>query len=336
MNLRIMPRPVLQSIPMNSPKEDFVFAVGDDARGKRLDQVLCALVSDQSRTRLQSWIKQGRVSLAGTVVKKPGLILLAGGELVLDLEGAGPDKGHALDLEIPVVFVDEHLIVIDKPAGVLTHQNRTGGDATAADWAQARYGPLPSIHGADRPGVAHRLDRETSGLLMIGRTVEALEGLKRAFQARAVKKTYVALVQGSPRFATQWIETPLGRSARSRDRISIVPEGEGRPASTYYESRERFDGFASLAVFPKTGRTHQVRVHLASVGVPLVGEKLYLPRKGGPWQLPSGAPPMTRQALHAAELELAHPVTGEPLKLAAPLPSDMSLVLDWLRANRAR
>ncbi len=318
------------------PKEDSVFTVGDDARGKRLDQVLGSLVCDESRTRLQGWIKEGRVRLAGEVVTKPGLILMTGGELVLDRAGTRFDATRALDLDLPVVFVDDHLIAIDKPAGVLTHRNGAGSDASVADWAEARFGPLPSIHGEDRPGVAHRLDRETSGLLLLGRTSEALEGLKRAFHARAVKKTYVAIVHGSPRFATQWIETPLGRSARSRDRISIVAQGEGRPASTYYEVRERFDGFALLDVLPKTGRTHQVRVHLASVGTPLVGEKLYLPRKGGPWQLPEGAPPMTRQALHAAELEFAHPVTGEPLKLAAPLPKDMSDWLDWLRTNRVR
>jgi 23S rRNA pseudouridine1911/1915/1917 synthase len=318
------------------PKEDSVFTVGDDARGKRLDQVLGSLVCDESRTRLQGWIKEGRVRLGGEVVKKPGLILMTGGELVLDREGTRFDSTLALDLDLPVLFVDEHLIAIDKPAGVLTHRNGGGGEASVADWAQARFGPLPSIHGEDRPGVAHRLDRETSGLLLLGRTSEALEGLKRGFQARAVKKTYTAFVHGAPRFATQWIETSLGRNARSRDRISIAAVGEGRPASTYYETREKFDGFALLAVLPKTGRTHQVRVHLASEGMPLVGEKLYLPRKGGPWRLPEGAPPMTRQALHAAELEFAHPVTGESLKLAAPLPKDMSDWLSWLRANRVR
>ncbi len=319
-----------------TPKEDSVFAVGDDARGKRLDQVLGALVSGESRTRLQGWIKEGRVRLEGKVVTKPGLILMTGGELVLDRSGTRVDASSAEGLDIPIVFLDEHLIAIDKPAGMLTHRNRTGGEASVADWAEARFGPLPSIHGADRPGVAHRLDRETSGLLLLGRTGVALEGLKDAFHARAVRKTYMALVHGSPRFATQWIETPLGRAARSRDRISTVAEGEGRPASTYYEVRERFNGFAWLAVIPKTGRTHQVRVHLASGAMPLVGEKLYLPRKGGPWQLPADAPPLTRQALHAAELEFAHPVTGEPMKLAAPLPKDMSDWLDWLRVNRVR
>ncbi len=315
------------------PKGDSVFAVGDDARGKRLDQVLLGLVHGESRTRLQAWIKEGRVRLAGKVVTKPGLILMEGGELVLDRTGTRAELEAAEALDVPVVYADEHLIAVDKPAGLLTHRNRGGGEASVADWAEARFGPLPSIHGADRPGVAHRLDRETSGLLLLGRSEEALERLKEAFQARAVKKTYLAIVHGRPRFATQWIETPLGRDSRARDRISIVVEGEGRAASTYFEVRERFDGFALLAVLPKTGRTHQVRVHLSSIGLPILGEKLYLPRKGGPWKLPAGAPPIARQALHAAELELAHPITGEPLSLSAPMPSDMSDWLAWLRAT---
>jgi len=202
------------------------------------------------------------------------------------------------------------------------------------DLAVAQFGPLPTLYGAERPGIVHRLDRDTSGLLLLGRTPEALAALKAAFQAREVAKTYLAIVRGEPRFDTEWIVARLGRTSSRRDRISVVGEGEGREASTYYEVRERFDGFALLAVFPKTGRTHQVRVHLGSVGLPLLGEELYLPKRTRSPAPKPGDPVIARQALHAHALELAHPASGEALRFEAPLPADMAGALATLRLNR--
>lgn len=308
------------------------FQLTDELRGRRLDQVLGGLVAGTSRTRLQGWIKAGRVSLGGAVIKKPGYILLEGGELSIDLADVD-ERASAAEIDIPVLFADEHWIVLDKPAGVLTHGNRPGGETSAASFAQARFGPLPSFAGVHRPGVAHRLDRHTSGVLVLARTPAALDALKAQFQSRTVQKTYIALVHGTPRFDTEWVEGEIGRRESHRDRMSVVPAGEGRFASTYYEVRERWRDAALLEVQPKTGRTHQVRVHLASVGLPLVGEKLYKPRRMANVRLPAGAPPMERQALHAAKLVLAHPATGETAVFESPLPADMADLAEWLRAH---
>lgn len=309
------------------------------AAGKRLDSALVPLAGGCSRTTLQRWIRSGAVRLDGVVVSKPGFLIERGGRIEIDPveaeEAGGADEGLTGAVpELQVVFEDEHLVVVDKPAGLLTHGTAARRETSVADLAVARFGALPTLYGTERPGIVHRLDRDTSGLLVLGRTLEALEALKRGFQERTIAKTYLAIVRGEPRFDTEWIETPLGRTGSRRDRISVVPKGEGREASTYYEVRERFAGFARLAVFPKTGRTHQVRVHLGSVGLPLLGEEIYLPRGQHRGQERPGDPVMARHALHAQVLELAHPSSGEPLRFEAPVPADMSSCLECLRRDR--
>ena len=300
-------------------------------RGRRLDQALVELAEGFSRMALQRLIRSGAVRLDGEVVDRPGTRIEARGRVEIELD---PPAGDADRVRAPgdlsIVHEDEHLVVVDKPAGMLTHGTGRGSEASAADLAVARYGPLPSLYGDDRPGIVHRLDRDTSGLLILGRTSEALEALKSAFRARAVEKTYLAIALGSPRFDSEWIEKPLGRKPGQRDRISVVPEGQGREAATYYEVRERFRDFALLAVFPKTGRTHQVRVHLASIGMPLLGEKLYVPRRLQ-GKIPRDAPRLERQALHAHALAFAHPSTGDALAFESPLPEDMAVAVETLR-----
>ena len=325
---------------MSASGKTFRFAVSVEARGQRLDQVLVARIGGFSRTKLQDLIKEGRVRFGGAVVKKPGMILLEAGEIVVEVEEADTATEPGSAGELAIVHADEHLLVLDKPAGMLTHRNSAHGEPGIADLAVARFGALPEPEaeredGVARPGVVHRLDRDTSGLVILARTDEALAALKDQFRARAVEKTYLALVHGEPRFDSDWIEAPLGRSAKHRDRISVMPEGEGRPASTYYEVRERFgpDGLALLAVFPKTGRMHQVRVHLTSVGLPLVGDRVYKPRRGRSLALPEGAPPLDRQALHAHALAFRHPATGEPLRFESPLAPDIASLVAFLRAR---
>jgi 23S rRNA pseudouridine1911/1915/1917 synthase len=309
-------------------------ALGAEVRGQRLDQVLVAHMAGWSRTRLQELIREGRVRLAGAEVTKPGHLIEAAGELVIALP---PEQGSVLPagLEPRILFEDAHLVALDKPAGLLSHANAGGREGGVAEWAAARWGELPHLEEEERAGLAHRLDRETSGVLLLAKTQAALEGLKAAFQARAVQKTYLALVQGTTRFDSEWIENWIGRDERSRDRIRVLAEGEGRFASTYYETRERFRDFSFLAVFPKTGRMHQVRVHLASIGFPLLGEHVYKPARKHLTPLPPEAPQMQRHALHAGALDLVHPVGGEALHFESPLPQDMAAVLEWLRQNRA-
>jgi len=316
----------------------------EEMAGSRLDRALARLVDGHSRVAIQKLIRAGAVRVDGEVVERPGTEVEGRARVEIDLDAAGEAGEPGApepSLDLRVVHEDEHLIAVEKPAGMLTHAaspgararggGRARGEWSAADVAARRFGALPSLYGEERGGIVHRLDRDTSGLLLLGRTREALEGLKSAFQARAVEKTYLAIVRGSPRFDSEWIVKPLGRSRAHRDRIGVVPEGEGREASTYYEVRERFDGYALLAVFPKTGRTHQVRVHLASIGMPLLGERLYVPRNlraPVPVALSSR---IGRQALHAHALALAHPITEEALRFESPLPADMASALGFLR-----
>lgn len=309
------------------------FSLGSEVRGQRLDQVLVARLDGWSRTRLQELIREGRVRLAGAEVRKPGHLLEEGGELTieLDLPPAAPLAGGP---EPTVLFEDEHLVVLNKPAGLLSHANAGRREAGVAEWAAARWGPLPSLEGEERGGLAHRLDRDTSGVLLLARSATALEALKAAFQAHEVHKTYLALVHGTTRFDSEWIENWIGRSEQHRERISVLKENEGRFASTYYETRERFRDFSYLAVFPKTGRMHQVRVHLSCIGFPLLGDTVYRPSRKHVKPLPPEAPQMERHALHAHALDFKHPVSGEALRFEAPLPDDMRLVLEWLRVNR--
>ena len=320
---------------MDSVRKKLVLEIEDAMRGKRLDQALAELAGSFSRTALQRLIKSGAVRLDGEVVDRPGTRIEASGKVEIELDAPAqhvPTSGGASELR--VVHEDEHLLVVDKPAGMLTHGTAATRDArredSAADLAALKYGPLPSLYGDDRPGIVHRLDRDTSGLLLLGRTLDALRALQAAFKSRTIEKTYLAIVLGAPRFDSEWIEKPLGRRPGQRDRMSVVPEGEGRPAATYYEVRERLGEFALLAVLPKTGRTHQVRVHLASIGLPLLGERLYVPRRLQ-GKLPRNAPAIARQALHAHALAFAHPVTGEALRFESPLPEDMAAVLAELR-----
>lgn len=309
--------------------------IPETARGRRFDQALLELVGGLSRTSLQALIKAGRVRFRGEVVTKPGLLLLEGGPAVVELDGAaGADPACAQDLR--EIHVDSNLVVLDKPAGLLTHRNAPTGEPGAAEIAERTRGPFPSSEEEGRrPGVVHRLDRETSGVLVLARTPEALESLQTAFRERTVAKTYLALVIGDPRFDSEWIEAQLGRNERHPDRVSVVKDGEGRDALTYYEVRERFQGFALVSVMPKTGRTHQVRVHMAYAQLPLLGDDLYRPSRRQLEKLPEDAPQARRQMLHAAALEFPDPATGETRRFEAPIPPDFAAVLDWLRANRA-
>ena len=286
----------------------------------------------ESRSRVQERIKDGGVSVDGEVVRRPSHVLAAGGRVELaavprSRERPGSQPGAAFR----VVHEDATLVVLDKPAGMVVHPSSVVVGGTLAELAAERYGELPALQGEDRPGVVHRLDAETSGLLVLARTREAGEELLRQFREREVEKLYLALVHGDPRFESDWIEAPIGRSARRSDRMSVVAEGEGREARTFYEVRERFGAAALLACRPVTGRTHQIRVHLTSIGHSIVGDRLYRPKGGAP-ALPPGIPGLARHALHAVELRLTHPATGERLGFEAPLPVELASVLEALRS----
>ena len=319
---------------MSDTQETRTWKVSPALDGARLDAALVAVRVNSSRSKLQALIKAGGVRVDGEVVLKPGTPVASGSELSLTLpaETAAPtaaDSRRALE----ILFEDEHIVAVNKPPGLLTHRTERGGENSLAELARALYGDLPSPQGEDRPGIVHRLDRETSGVLVLGRTEAALDELMRQFREREVQKTYQAIVHGDPRFDSDWIEDPLGRDPRHPDRVALVPiEEGGRAAQTFYEVQERFGEVAFLHASPKTGRTHQIRVHLLSIGTPVVGDRVYRLQRGRTPQLPEGLVLPRRQMLHAFRLELKHPVTGDELCFEAPPPRDFAELLTALRA----
>jgi len=320
--------------------------VPSELDGARLDRALAELAG-QTRSWARERIRAGAVDVGGRAVRKPSTSVARGQELrvaepapepATELEPAGSSSTP----ELTVVFEDDALAVIDKPAGMLTHAAGARGADSVAARAVRRFGPLPAIHGDDRPGIVHRLDAGTSGLLIVGKSERALEHLTGQFKARRVEKTYLALCLGQPRFDSHWIETPIARDPKHPERMTVADEG--RASETYYEVRERFERASFVRVRPRTGRTHQVRVHLASIGHPLVGDRTYrhgVPRvgtgthRGGLRDLPDTAPKLERHALHAAELAFEHPTSGESLTFRSELPADLAALLHWLRANDA-
>jgi len=312
------------------------FRVPAELAGTRLDRVLAALCDDISRTRLKAAIQAGGVRLDGAPVDRPGLPVEGLAELEVDEASLRPRmRVRASDLDFEVLHADEHLAVIVKPAGMLSHPTATARGGTVSELAVGRWGELPTLQGVDRPGVVHRLDAGTSGVMVVGRSERAFADLMRQFRERTVQKTYLALVWDEPRFDTGWIEAPIARSAHVPNRMDVVAPGQGRAATTWYEVRERFEVAALVACSPRSGRTHQIRVHMHSIGHPLLGDPVYKRRGGTAGRLPVEAPVPRRQALHAHALAFRHPISGEPLRFEAPLPPDFAALLEWLRAAPA-
>lgn len=309
------------------------FTIPEEHDGERLDRALSALVAGWSRERLRKLIECGQVCVDGAPVTRPSEAVRAGARVVVELELAEQVRpGARAGLDFRVLYEDADLVAIDKPAGMVAHPSTTVRGGTVSELARARYGELPSAQGADRPGIVHRLDSETSGVMVLARSDEAAASLIEQFRERRVRKIYHGIVQGESRFDSDWIELPLARSAENEGRVQIARDGGGKSASTFYRTLERFDGAALLEIEPKTGRTHQIRAHLEAIDLPLFGDPLYRGRRRT--SLPREAPIPSRQALHASRLELTHPRSGAPLVFEAPLPADLSALLDWLRGNR--
>ncbi len=311
--------------------------VGAEEAGMRLDQLLARRFEESSRAWLQKLIREGRVEVEGQPPPAPSTRLREGEVVrVAYYESSELPPERVGDIPpLQPLYEDEDILVIDKEAGLVCHPGAGERRVTVSDMACAHCGSvLPSPPGEARPGIVHRLDRETSGVMILAKTIPAMRALQRQFHDREVQKEYLAIVFGEPRFFSDWITAPLERDPKRPERIRVAPK-DGRAAETYYEVRERFRDFTFLLCRPKTGRTHQIRVHLDSVHHSIVGDRVYRSRKVQGIRLPEEAPVPGRQALHAGRLELAHPVTGERMAWEAPLPEDMRLFLDWLRENRA-
>ena len=308
--------------------------VPEEAAGERLDRYLAEALPDASRTRIQQWIKQGRV-LVDEAVMRPSARLQGGESVEVDPAPAEPLKAFPEAIRLRVLYEDEDLAAIDKPAGMTVHAG-SGEDSRSGTLVNAllhHFGEQLSQSGGElRPGIVHRLDRFTSGAILVAKTDKAHQSLAKQFENREIHKTYLALVHGrvtaeppSKGRAVKadgrtWVrlEAPVGRDPRNRIRMAVL--AAGRPAVTDYTPLRGDGGHTLLEVRIHTGRTHQIRVHLAWVGRPIVGDRLY----GAPFSS------LERFFLHAWKLRLEHPATGKPLEIEAPLPRELEDLLGAL------
>jgi 23S rRNA pseudouridine1911/1915/1917 synthase len=306
------------------------FQLSPDVAGWRLDQALAAALPQYSRSRLQQWLADGAVTVDGA--KPRASLRVAGGEaVVVRAEFVADESLEAQALPLDIVHEDDALIVINKPAGLVVHPGAGNRSHTLQNALLAHD---PGLARVPRAGLVHRLDKDTSGLLVVARTPESHRHLVRALAEREFERRYAALVLGCPT-AGSTIDEPIGRHRSLRTRMAV--RADGRPAVTHYRIAERFRGHTLLAVQLETGRTHQIRVHLGHIGYPVVGDPVYAGRR----QLVAGASPalqaalklFRRQALHAQRLGLAHPVTGDWLAWEAPIPPDFEALLAALRTD---
>ncbi|MES0873020.1 23S rRNA pseudouridine(1911/1915/1917) synthase RluD [Sinimarinibacterium thermocellulolyticum] len=306
--------------------------VPDDGEGKRLDAVCAQLFADYSRSRLQAFIEAGRLQVDGEVVTRCRSAVRAGAQLRLLAEEIEQElRLEPQDLPIDVVHADRDLAVIDKPAGLTVHPGAGQRDGTLQN---ALLHHFPQTATLPRAGIVHRLDKDTSGLMVVALNLKAHAHLVAALQAREIRREYEALVQGEL-ISGATIDLPIGRHPRDRLRMAVVEHG-GRDAVTHYRIGERFTLFTRLDVRLETGRTHQIRVHLAHLRHPIVGDPLYggpLRCGGLPIELREALQGMRRQALHARELALAHPRSGEQVSWHRPAPADMQRLYALLRRH---
>lgn len=305
--------------------------VPDNAAGRRFDAVLAELFPEFSRSRLAEWIKSGDALLDGRQARPRDPV--RGGEavtltVVLEVQTTAAAEDIALD----ILYEDEAVFVLDKPAGLVVHP---GAGNPAGTLVNALLHRDPSLEMLPRAGIVHRLDKDTSGVMVVARTLPAHTALVDQLASRGVHRQYLAVVVGAL-VSGGTANAPIDR--HPRDRIRMAVRDDGREAITHYRLRERFRAHTALECRLETGRTHQIRVHMAHLKHPIVGDPLY----GGPLKLPRGASPdlietlrgFKRQALHAETLEFAHPITGEPIRSTAPVPADLRKLMDALRADQ--
>lgn len=324
-----------------SPSEPVEFVVAPSESGWRLDVFLAHYLTDYSRAHLRRVISAGGVQVdAGGC--KPSYRLKPGQRVTLVLPDIPREGPSPEEIPLVILYEDDELAVVNKPPGMVVHPARGHWSGTLAGALQHHFGgQLSAAGGPTRPGIVHRLDRDTSGAILIAKNDIAHAKLAAQFEARSIHKEYFALVVGSPQRDRDVIDEPIGLHPRQRDKMAIRRQDpEARPAETYFEVLERFDGFAAVRALPKTGRTHQIRVHLDHAGYPVLCDRLY----GGRSQITRGEirrdPSDTlvlldRQALHARWIRFTHPETGRVVEIEAPLAADMAAVLSALREYRS-
>jgi 23S rRNA pseudouridine1911/1915/1917 synthase len=300
------------------------------AAGQRLDKALAEAVPLYSRERLKNLVQGGRLSGPAGVIWDPATKMKGGEALRLDVPEARPSDTVAQDIPLTIVHEDDHLLVVDKPAGLVVHPAAGNYDGTMVNALLHHCaGRLSGIGGVARPGIVHRIDKDTSGLLVVAKTDKAHEGLAAQFARHDVDRRYTAVVGGVPVPPAGRIEGALARSTANRQKMAIVKDGRGKHAITHFRTVATFDGAAQVECRLETGRTHQIRVHMASIGHALLGDAVY-------GRTPGKLVPLLkdlafeRQALHAATLGFVHPVTQEKLCFESPLPADMVALIGRL------
>ena len=319
------------SEPLDSSLRQAV--VPDSAAGRRFDAVLAELFPEFSRSRLSEWIKSGDALLDGETARPRDT--LRGGETV-QVQVVLETQTHAAPQDIPlnVLYEDDQVLVIDKPAGLVVHPGAGNPDGTLVNALLFRD---PNLAAVPRAGVVHRLDKDTSGVMVVARTLQAQTALVEQLSARDVHRQYLAVVVGAL-VSGGTADAPIDR--HPRDRLKMAVRDDGRDAVTHYRLRERFRAHTALECRLETGRTHQIRVHMAHLKSPIIGDPLY----GGALKLPKGATDtlvaelrgFKRQALHAETLEFLHPVSGEPVRASAPVPEDLQRLMSALREDSPR
>ena len=290
-----------------------------DQSNSRLDKFLADRNPNLSRSRIKRLISEGMVSVDG-VPRNAGFRLRPDQSVLIELpDEPAPAYMVAQDIPLTIIHEDDDLIVVDKPAGMPVHPGAGHPDSTLVNALLGMYPAIGSVGGAARPGLVHRLDKDTSGLIVVSRTDRAHESLTAQFKERSVGKTYLALVSGALTPPEAVIEAPIARDPNDRKKMAIVENG--RQSTTQYKTIANFRGCTYAEALPKTGRTHQIRIHFASIGNPVVGDTLY----GRP------DPRIDRHFLHAARLEFHHPETGKPVKFHSPLPEDLQSLINLLK-----
>jgi 23S rRNA pseudouridine1911/1915/1917 synthase len=293
---------------------------------ERLDLFLRTCLPEFSRSRLQGLIRDGFVRLDGETVTKAGLDLEPGARVEVRIPPPAPSGLVAEDIPLEVVFENGDLLVVDKPAGMVVHPSPGHDHGTLVHAALGHAPDIQGIGGEERPGIVHRLDKDTSGLIVIAKNEQAHRWLQDQFRDRKVQKTYLTLVDGAPPTPSGRVEAPIGRNTSHRKLMAVVPLEKGRQAETEYRTLERFPGYTLLEVHPLSGRTHQIRVHLAFLGCPVCGDTVYGKRKP--------TLELERHFLHAQRLTITLPGEKRPRTFEAPLPAELETVLLGLRNNQ--
>jgi 23S rRNA pseudouridine1911/1915/1917 synthase len=312
-------------------------AVPSSAAGERLDRFLLTCLPGQTRSAAQRLVDQGLARVNGAI-SRPGYHVRAGDEITWETPAPAASNAEPEDIPLELVYEDADLVVINKPKGMVVHPAPGNWSGTLVNALLARFETrLAAAGGIDRPGIVHRLDKDTSGLLVVARNEPAYHSLQRQIQSRSAERRYLAIVRGNPKFERAVVDAPIGRHPQDRKRRAVIPPGSphaARAAVTELQVMRRFPGYALLEARLQTGRTHQIRVHCAYAGHPVVGDAVYGPERpseaGAPAAVRGAIQALEGQALHAHTLSLTHPRTGERLVFTVPLPADTQRLLDAL------